>query len=415
MNAICRLHAGILAVALVLTVGPPAHAQRSEPAAPRSSPKMLAAFRAVVSRANLSTVRVLSDGKDTALGTVISSEGHILTRASDLKGKLICEFRDGKEYPARILGIEPKNDLALLKVDAKGLTPIEWRDSKSASAGAWLASPGMGQDPAAIGVVSVATRTPTGLEQRMLGGPLVPADAGFLGVGLERDDQGPKISQVDPNGPAAKAGIKTGDIILTVAGKKVANPDQLVKLIQSYKPGDQVTMKVKREEEEVELKARLDKRPGDRADFQNRMGSALSNRRGGYPTILQHDTVIKPADCGGPLVDLDGKAVGINISRVGRVETFAIPSEVVQGVLPELMSGKLAPKEEEVAAVEKPKPAKPKVQKPKTKLEAAEDTVKDAEEELARAREKGDRQEIRDARQKLAEARAAFDKLKGDR
>jgi len=414
MNAICRLPAGILAVALVLTVGAPAHAQRSEPPAPRNSPKMLAAFRPIVSRPALSTVRVLSDGKDCALGTVVSADGLILTRASDLKGKLSCEFRDGKEYPARVLGIEPKTDLALLKVEAKGLTPIEWRDSKSASAGAWLASPGMGQDPAAIGVVSVATRTPSGLEQRMMGGPIVPANAGFLGVGLEADEKGPKISQVVPDGPAAKAGMKTGDIVLTVGGKKVANPDQLVKLIQSFKPGDQVTMKVMREEEEMELKARLDKRPGDRADFQNRMGSALSNRRGGYPTILQHDSVIKPTDCGGPIVDLDGKAVGINISRAGRVETFAIPSEVVQGVLPDLMSGKLAPKEEEVAAIETPK-AKPKVEKPKNKVEAAEYAVKEAEEELAQARERGDRREIRAARQKLAEARTAFEKLKGDK
>ena len=46
--------------------------------------------------------------------------------------------------------------------------------------------------------------------------------------------------------------------------------------------------------------------------------------------ILQHDSVLKPSECGGPLVDLDGKVVGINIARAGRTETYAIPSEVVQ-------------------------------------------------------------------------------------
>jgi serine protease Do len=45
-------------------------------------------------------------------------------------------------------------------------------------------------------------------------------------------------------------------------------------------------------------------------------------------------------------VDLDGKVVGINIARAGRTETYAVPAEAVRQLLPELMSGKLAPREE---------------------------------------------------------------------
>jgi serine protease Do len=82
-----------------------------------------------------------------------------------------------------------------------------------------------------------------------------------------------------------------------------------------------------------------------RGNMQDSMGSILSNRRGGFPVILQHDTVLRHTDCGGPLVDLDGKVVGINISRTGRVESYAIPAEVVQKRLDDLMSGKLAPKD----------------------------------------------------------------------
>jgi len=59
------------------------------------------------------------------------------------------------------------------------------------------------------------------------------------------------------------------------------------------------------------------------------MGSTLSDRRDGFPEFFQHDTVIKPQDCGGPLVDLEGKAVGINIARAGRTESYAIPTESV--------------------------------------------------------------------------------------
>ena len=72
----------------------------------------------------------------------------------------------------------------------------------------------------------------------------------------------------------------------------------------------------------------------------------MSNRRNGFPVILQHDSVVLPEDCGGPLCDLDGHVIGINISRAGRVETYAIPSEVIQPLLSDLMSGRFAVKKE---------------------------------------------------------------------
>ena len=51
--------------------------------------------------------------------------------------------------------------------------------------------------------------------------------------------------------------------------------------------------------------------------------------------------MLKPRDCGSPIVDLDGKAVGLNIARAGRTETYAIPSEEIQKLLPDLKAGKL--------------------------------------------------------------------------
>jgi serine protease Do len=77
--------------------------------------------------------------------------------------------------------------------------------------------------------------------------------------------------------------------------------------------------------------------------MQNRMGSELSSRRTGYPIILQHDSVLKPSDCGSPLVDLEGRVLGINISRAGRVESWAIPTEVIRPLLADLKAGKGAP------------------------------------------------------------------------
>ena len=52
----------------------------------------------------------------------------------------------------------------------------------------------------------------------------------------------------------------------------------------------------------------------------------VSLRTDGFPMVLEHATPLTPADMGGALYDLQGNAVGINISRVDRVTTFALPA-----------------------------------------------------------------------------------------
>ena len=313
---------------------------------------MFAAFKSVVAKPSESTVRVLCGDKPVALGTIISGDGWIITKASELKGKPTCKLKDNRSFPAKVVGVEEKHDLALLKIEAQGLKPIQWADSKSAVVGNWLASPSAGTEPAAIGVVSVAARKPARTDMPMPS--RFGKDAGYLGVMLSMDKGAAKIDEVTPRSPAAKAGLKVGDLVLKVSGKVVKDRISLVESIMGYKAGSTVTMEIKRGEEVKELKATLDKRPAElfnRADFQNSMGSTLSDRRGGFPMILQHDQVIKPNDCGGPLVDLDGKAVGINIARAGRVESYAIPTEAVLALLSDLKSGKLAPKEPVAPAI----------------------------------------------------------------
>jgi serine protease Do len=78
-----------------------------------------------------------------------------------------------------------------------------------------------------------------------------------------------------------------------------------------------------------------------RIAMQNQLGGALSNRRDDFPLVFQHDAVLKPQDCGGCVVNLDGKAVGLNIARAGRTETYAIPTESVLEILNKLRGGVL--------------------------------------------------------------------------
>jgi serine protease Do len=321
----------------------PAHAQALSDFL-RTNPKFVQNFREVVAGPRASTVRIRNDGKDVALGVVVGEDGWIVTKAYDLKGAINCRLSDGRELDARIVGVHAVHDLALLKIDAAGLPVARLKPSKSVPVGSWVASVGTGTDPVAIGVVSVPTR-----DVVFKGLPIAAADLakiGYLGVALEPSiGAGVRITQLLPNTAAAKAGLKMGDVILSVSGIAIDDPEQFQAEMMKRKAGDLINLQVRRGAEEIALEATLQQRPaGDnRGDLQNLMGSDLSPRRSGYPTILTHDSVVKPADCGGPLVDLDGNVVGINISRAGRTESWAVPTEVIQGLLADLKSGKLSP------------------------------------------------------------------------
>ena len=67
----------------------------------------------------------------------------------------------------------------------------------------------------------------------------------------------------------------------------------------------------------------------------NKMSGPLSPKIDGFPFVLQHDIPLEPAQCGGPLLDLDGRCVGINVARAGRVKTLAIPVGKIAGLLKE--------------------------------------------------------------------------------
>ncbi|MBI3409961.1 MAG: PDZ domain-containing protein [Planctomycetes bacterium] len=338
----------------------------------KTNPKFVEAFREVIAAPSQSTVRVLCDDKDTALGMVVGEAGWILTKSNDLKGAVSVKLADGRVFEARLMGIHKDHDLAMLKIEASNLKPVTFKDSKEVTVGNWVACAGLDDTPVGIGVISVGTRKLTNK------GPILAQDlskAGYLGVGIEPAEGGVRIREVMPNTAAAKAGIQAKDLVLTLSGQQMLDPDEFMASMSKFKPGDVVTMRVRRGEEELELKATLGKRPADmlRGDFQNKMGSELSSRRTGYSTILQHDSIVKPVDCGGPIVDLDGKVIGINICRAGRTESWAIPTEVIQSVLFDLMSGKLAPVSTKTQPVSL------------DKIAAAKFAVKKAEEEKVKA------------------------------
>jgi serine protease Do len=189
---------------------------------------------------------------------------------------------------------------------------------------------GSGELPTAVGVVSAAPRE-------------IPMPQPVLGVMLEDTQAGVRIGSVMPESPAEEAGLEDHDVVLELNGKAVENREQLVKLIRGLRPGDTVDLLVRREDEKLTIQATLTEinslAQGRRVDFQNSLGGPLSTRRWGFPSVLQHDTVLRPRDCGGPIVDLYGNAVGVNIARAGRVASYALPVSALAPVLDEVRAG----------------------------------------------------------------------------
>jgi len=276
-------------------------------------------FKTVVAAATKSTVKIFSGDRVVALGVIVDRDGYILTKASQLPGKVECQLFEGKRIPASVVNIQVRHDLALLKVDQKDLPAIQWETESKLSLGSWLAVPGHLPEPIAIGVLSLEA-------------PL-SVKGGVLGVILGEREDGVGIQRVMPDGGGQRAGLRRGDVIVKVNSKQMQNMPMVVDTVRQHLPGEQVTLEIKRGEETLSIKATLgrigDLNPTRQAVPQDKLGGPLSKRRSGFPTVLQHDTVLQPDQCGGPLIGLHGKAVGINIARAGRISTYALPSSVI--------------------------------------------------------------------------------------
>ncbi len=126
--------------------------------------------------------------------------------------------------------------------------------------------------------------------------------------GLKRP-AGALVSSVDPNGPAAKAGIQSGDVILAFNGTKVETSAQLPPLVAAVKPGADATLKIWRHGEEKDLTVKVGKlsskeiasiEGGNKAD-QGRLGLAVrpltpqERQQAGVPSGLLVEQVGGPA------------------------------------------------------------------------------------------------------------------------
>jgi putative serine protease PepD len=85
----------------------------------------------------------------------------------------------------------------------------------------------------------------------------------YLGVQLTDSGSGggATVAQAVASGPGADAGLRTGDVVTAIDGKAIGSSDALVAAVDSHKPGDQVTLTVKRGGDTSQIKVKLGTRP----------------------------------------------------------------------------------------------------------------------------------------------------------
>ncbi len=302
------------------------HSQRANQ---RTSLYMLRAFDEAMGDNWKSTVQLLHSGQQIALGAIVDSDGWVVTKLSQLpsSGEVTCRLFDGREATASLITSFREQDLALMHIPETDLMAVVWDTSSTPQRGKWLATSDLKATPVAVGVISAGIQS------------ILPKDP-RLGVSLEDTRGGGAVAMVLPGSGAYDAGVRRGDTVFSVNGKELQSRDEVLKAIkEGGRAGDFIRLGIDRAEKRFEVEARLMDLTDELLDpTEMEVNGRVSARSTGFSKVFLHDTVLEPQQCGGPLVNLDGKVVGINIARAGRVSSYALPSQAVQPIVDHLLA-----------------------------------------------------------------------------
>lgn len=271
-------------------------------------------------------------------GFIFTNNGYILTNkhvASDTNATYTVFTADGQKYDGKVVAQDPLNDLAIMKIDAKGLPVVSFGDSNKLQVGQWVIAIGNAlgqlQNTVTVGVISARERqltagdlsggnseqlenllqTDAAINPGNSGGPLVNLDGQVVGintaiassaqgigfaiptseatsaissfqkngkivrpllgvryVSVDSDLQQSKNLPIDygaliapggivAGGPAANAGLQAGDIITEINGDRIDSNNPLGSKIQSFNPGDSITVTYLRNDKESKTKVKL--------------------------------------------------------------------------------------------------------------------------------------------------------------
>ena len=279
------------------------------------------------------TVRIFN-GSKMLLGTVVSEDGLIVTKNSEfstVKPGLIRVMGPGTKISrARVVARDIPHDLIILDLGRDVDPGYKLGSSKGLTRGTWLVAV-VADSPPKVGVRG-GVLSATSREIKKSGGVI----GVILGGRDGKSFGGVQVSEIAKGGPAEIAGVKKNDVIYAIDGKEVFERAKMIEIVKSNDPGTTITVSVRRGEDKKDLKITLGYRNLVFAEMKSRndkMSGTVSIRRTGFERIIQHEISLGKSDMGGPLFDLEGKLVGINIAKANRVEFFAIPVEDIQQVL----------------------------------------------------------------------------------
>jgi serine protease Do len=213
-------------------------------------------------------------------GFIVSDDGYILTNnhVVEKADEITVILLEKEEFQAEVVGTDPKTDIALIKIKAgKKLPFVHLGDSEGLEIGEWvlaIGNPfGLGHTVTA-GIVSIIQggqgigfATPIRLAKSVLGQLKEKGKVtrGWLGVYIQRltpdmaetlnvpGKKGALVADVTKDGPAQKAGIRSGDVIVSFDGKEVEDEHDLPQIVASTKPGKKVEVVVVREGKEERI------------------------------------------------------------------------------------------------------------------------------------------------------------------
>jgi putative serine protease PepD len=253
-------------------------------------------------------------------GDILTDE-HVVAGATSVK----VTFENGKKVSATVLGTDPSTDVAVIHVDVPSdqLHPIPFADSASAQVGdpvIAIGSPFSLPETVTEGIVSAvgrsitapnnftiegAIQTDAAINPGNSGGPLldgaghvlglndqiqtnsgsssgvgfaIPSNTvarisneiiggktvkhAFVGVFLNSSSSGgAQLSSVQSGSPASAAGLHPGDVVTAIDGKQIGSTQQFIETVDTYSPGQTITLSVKRNGNTQQLKLTLGTRP----------------------------------------------------------------------------------------------------------------------------------------------------------
>ena len=291
----------------------------------REHRNVLRELQPLVTAAQESTFEVINPTYWAAMGTVITADGYAVTKASELEQDqpIKARFGPNRTVNATLVRIDTENDVAVLKLEEGTYQPIQLATADPLP-GQMLLSPGVREPIMTMGVCSCEART------------LLRRNRGQIGVMPQEAPEGIAVYRVQS--AAFRAGLRDGDVIVSVQGREVKKVPEFVSLIRKYQPGDELVVKTKRGDEVLDFRVRLSNvrnlgGEAPRFEAMNLLGSINSQRANAFPWALQHDSPLLPEQCGGPLVNLSGQVVGMNIARAGRTASYALTGEHLREVL----------------------------------------------------------------------------------